>query len=70
VLEAPRHPINMQLTGDKLRRNPTKALYMLSVRVIMQIRENLHWCRVTEGLSQFTSNLILRRKVELFEQLG
>jgi hypothetical protein len=39
VLEAPRHPMNMQLTGDRLRRNPTKALYMLSVRILIRIEE-------------------------------
>jgi hypothetical protein len=66
-LEAPRHPINMQLRGVKLRRNPHKALYVLSVRVLVEYRRNLQWCRVTKGLSQFTSNLVLRGEVQFFE---
>jgi hypothetical protein len=70
VFEAPRHPINIQLRGVRLRRNPHKALDMLSVKILVEPLDNLQWRRVAEGLSQFTSNLVLRREVHLLEQLG
>jgi len=62
--------MNMQLTGVKLRRNPTKALMVLLVKAFVKDTRDVHWCRVTESLSQFTSNLVLGREVKLLEELG
>jgi len=62
--------MNMQLTGVKLRRNPTKALMLLLVKAFIKDLMNVHRCRVTESLSQFTSNLVLGREVKLLKELG
>lgn len=72
VLEEPLQPINMQLRGVKLRRKPHKALDMLLVETLKQDqpRSDLQWSGVTKGLSQFTSNLVLGRQIDLLEQLG
>jgi hypothetical protein len=62
----------MQLSGVKLRRNPHKALDLLSMELPRQEKAsgNLQWSRVTKGLSQFTSDLVLRRQIDFLEQLG
>jgi hypothetical protein len=72
---APLQPIKSHDKGVKQRRNPMRALKLLSVlvradKMCAQSEElGVQWSRVTKGLAQVTLDNILRIEVQFFEQL-
>ena len=67
---APIHPMRSQDSGVRESKKPTSALRRVSSDRKLEFELRLHWGWVTNSLSELTSYLILRRKIDLLEQLG
>lgn len=63
---SPAHECHAQ--GEKGQQKPDQGTVSISQLKMVFINSDLQWRRVTEGLSQFTLDLIWRRQVQLLEK--
>ena len=58
-------------SGVRDNKKPTRALRVVRSRARRWLRAgNLQWRWVTNGLSELTRDFVLRREIDLLEQLG
>ena len=66
---APIQPMRSHDNGVRESKKPTNALCLVSMKRFISFMGHLHWSGVTDGLPELTSDLVLRRQIDLLEKL-